>query len=613
MIKLFKIVLIFIISSYTSFGQSGSALTCINAEPLCGSSAFTYRNVSGTFRLEQGPNYGCLGVSLNPSWFYLQIAKDGDIQLKIEQSTTQGGSPNLDVDFIIYGPFSDPRTPCTASLDASKIIDCSWATDFVEYIDIANTQAGEYYLLMITNFGRQPGYIKVTQTLGNATTNCVLVKDPIKIEAHGCEGDAINLDATTPLGVTYKWYEDDGSGTHTFTEIKNVTTNTYNTTDSNTFKVDVFDINHVLIEKYEFTTNFYTSPNIPLNIEDYTLCDDTDGDVDGITSFDLSYMDNMLLNGLDPNHFSVSYYSTLADAETENVINKLPLAYTNSKAYEEVIYARIENTTTNLVSCFDIGVFKLKVLLPAEIKLENQYMLCANTNGTETIITPPLIDTGLPASEYNFVWRLNNVVLNDDTDGFIFPEEDGNYAVEATHKITGCISYDNTSVELSSPPEILAKVKSFAFIEENSIEAEAIGLGIADFQFSIDDGIWQDSGLFSKVTFGDHLIKARDKNGCGYSEVLVTVIDYPQYFTPNGDGIHDYWNIIGVANQPYAEIRIFNRYGKLIKQLNPNSKGWDGTFNGTPLPSEDYWFTITYIEPRDNSTRTFKAHFTLKR
>jgi gliding motility-associated-like protein len=92
---------------------------------------------------------------------------------------------------------------------------------------------------------------------------------------------------------------------------------------------------------------------------------------------------------------------------------------------------------------------------------------------------------------------------------------------------------------------------------------------------------------------------------------VATAINYPLFFTPNGDGFNDTWNIVGLANQPNTKIYIFDRYGKLIKQISPTSNGWDGTFNGRPLPSTDYWFTVTYEE--DSQTKEFKAHFSLKR
>jgi len=90
------------------------------------------------------------------------------------------------------------------------------------------------------------------------------------------------------------------------------------------------------------------------------------------------------------------------------------------------------------------------------------------------------------------------------------------------------------------------------------------------------------------------------------------VIDYPRFITPNQDGYHDTWNIIGIATgDPTAKIYIFDRFGKLIKQISPLGEGWDGTYNGNPLPSSDYWFRVEYTE--DDIQKEFKGHFTLKR
>jgi gliding motility-associated-like protein len=94
--------------------------------------------------------------------------------------------------------------------------------------------------------------------------------------------------------------------------------------------------------------------------------------------------------------------------------------------------------------------------------------------------------------------------------------------------------------------------------------------------------------------------------------IPVGVIDYPRFFTPNEDAYNNRWNIIGIASgDPMAKIYIFDRYGKLLKQISPLGDGWDGTYNGNPLPSSDYWFQVEYTE---NETRKeFRGHFTLKR
>ncbi|MTE28338.1 T9SS type B sorting domain-containing protein, partial [Winogradskyella ouciana] len=153
------------------------------------------------------------------------------------------------------------------------------------------------------------------------------------------------------------------------------------------------------------------------------------------------------------------------------------------------------------------------------------------------------------------------------------------------------------------------EVVTQAFGNNNVIEAVATGIG--DYEYSLDGGPWQDSGIFDNVSQGDHVITARDRIGCGLTTVTVFVLDYPKYFTPNGDGNNDTWNIEGIGNG--AKIYIFDRYGKLLKQLSPSGSGWDGTFNGNMMPTSDYWFTIEYDEPTNGQRKEFRAHFTLKR
>ena len=79
-------------------------------------------------------------------------------------------------------------------------------------------------------------------------------------------------------------------------------------------------------------------------------------------------------------------------------------------------------------------------------------------------------------------------------------------------------------------------------------------------------------------------------------------------FTPNGDGFNDYWQIEGAEAFPDAKIYIFNRFGKLLKELSPQATGWDGSFADQKLPSDDYWF---HVDLGDG--RIYKNHFTLKR
>jgi gliding motility-associated-like protein len=154
-----------------------------------------------------------------------------------------------------------------------------------------------------------------------------------------------------------------------------------------------------------------------------------------------------------------------------------------------------------------------------------------------------------------------------------------------------------------------------AFSENQIITVTVAGYG--DYEYSLDDGPRQASNVFENVGLGEHFVTVWDtKGGIAIScDPLVishiATIDYPHYFTPNGDGIHDTWNISGLQNDFSAKIYIFDRYGKLVKQISPQGLGWDGTYNGILMPSTDYWFTVDYSEAA--AYKQFKAHFTLKR
>ncbi len=117
------------------------------------------------------------------------------------------------------------------------------------------------------------------------------------------------------------------------------------------------------------------------------------------------------------------------------------------------------------------------------------------------------------------------------------------------------------------------------------------------------------SKFFDNVRAGFYTIHVKD-DIYGVATLNISVIGYPKYFTPNGDGVNDLWRIQGVNEtvQPNTTVLIYDRYGKLIKQLLVQYHGWDGTYNGNVLPNDDYWFQVSLEDGRQ-----FSGHFTLKR
>ncbi|MBA0883276.1 T9SS type B sorting domain-containing protein [Flavobacterium undicola] len=151
-----------------------------------------------------------------------------------------------------------------------------------------------------------------------------------------------------------------------------------------------------------------------------------------------------------------------------------------------------------------------------------------------------------------------------------------------------------------------------AFVPNQKIAVSAIAAG-GDYWYQLDDGLFQSNPVFEYVASGLHSITVKDQTGCStpITKTDIMVVNYPKYFTPNNDGYNDYWNITELSAQPYAYIRIFDRYGKFLKQISPNGAGWNGTFNGHYVPADDYWFVIHYLE--NDIVKEFRSHFSLKR
>ena len=150
--------------------------------------------------------------------------------------------------------------------------------------------------------------------------------------------------------------------------------------------------------------------------------------------------------------------------------------------------------------------------------------------------------------------------------------------------------------------------------DSNNVEFFVDGDG--DYEYAINGGEFQDESVFLDVPPGFNTVIINDKNGCGTTEPIeFLVVGYPKFFTPNGDGIHDAWNIRGIETLTNPVVFIFDRYGKLLKQLDQSTIGWDGTFNGRPMPSSDYWFRLEYARDEDGVqvANTIRTHFSLVR
>ncbi|HSD15513.1 MAG TPA: choice-of-anchor L domain-containing protein [Flavobacterium sp.] len=306
-------------------------------------------------------------------------------------------------------------------------------------------------------------------------------------------------------------------------------------------------------------------------------------------------------------NYTINYYSQPGGV---GLISPAEYTFSTPDTYTVYVYA----TATNNVNCNDETQFTFTVHPLLDIDFPDG-TICVDPTTNQTI-RPYTINTGLNPAIYTVDWYLGSTLMG--TGPTYTATQEGTYDVRFT-KLTPDIgsncNYKDTQVIITKSSRATATITmSDAFQNQIDLIVNITG-GFGTYEFSLDnpDGPYQSSNVFHNVVSGDHLIYIRDVSqaSCGDLILMATVLHYPNFFTPNGDGINDLWNIWDLKNQSEATINIYDRYGKLLKQIYPTDPGWDGTLNGHPLPSTDYWFQVFY--KLNDEDREFKAHFSMKR
>ncbi len=249
------------------------------------------------------------------------------------------------------------------------------------------------------------------------------------------------------------------------------------------------------------------------------------------------------------------------------------------------------------------------IVTAPQVELANENVICVTENGIPRPDNDfPFIDTFLDPSDFTFVWSFEGTIIPGQTSSGIETLLPGTYTVTYTDIVSTCSDTASVTINASRGPQSLElSLSSGSFAESNDIIATVVGDGA--HEFSLDNGSFQSDNVFRNVALGLHQVIVRDVNGCGTLTEDIFVIGFPNFFTPNNDGFNDTWNVIADENLPEMIIYIFDRYGKLLKQLDPKGSGWDGIYNGEVLPSTDYWFTAQL----EDGSQTYRSHFTLKR
>jgi gliding motility-associated-like protein/uncharacterized delta-60 repeat protein len=258
-------------------------------------------------------------------------------------------------------------------------------------------------------------------------------------------------------------------------------------------------------------------------------------------------------------------------------------------------------------SCAAIAKMEIDVLNPPNVKLNHEEVICPE-NAELVKLNAGLLSGS--QSQYSYQWSRNGQLLSLNNQYYINVSQDGTYTCLVTDNITSCKSISTNTV-IYSNPLIIEKIIISDLTENNTITIIASEMDNSEFSLNNQSGPFQLSNKFENVEPGFHTVYVINKKSCSIISKNISVVGAPPYFTPNDDGYNDTWNIRGINNEllKNSKVIIYDRYGKILKIIpNALSIGWDGTYNGNPLPATDYWFVVNLEDGRNA-----KGHFSLIR
>ena len=389
-----------------------------------------------------------------------------------------------------------------------------------------------------------------------------------------CSNTNPNLSNVTIIGTNINWYASANSSS--------VLPNSTSLQNGSTYYASQ-TINGCESLKIAITINLINT----LNANNYSvyLCDDLN---DGSEIIDISSYNTDLISST--NNLNFSYYYTSNGATNQTITDLIPTITNYSLTVgQKIIYVRLVSSS----GCSQIVELQLNLFSKPIISIADTMPLCK-----ATLLT---LDAGTFDS---YSWSTG------ETSQIITIATAGNYSVTVGENFGNIICYSTKNFTIvSSEIAVLSTIETLDWNQnQNVISVFLTNPNAGNYEYSLDGMNFQDSSVFSGLFAGSYTIYVRDKNGCGVLETDAYLLNYPAYFTPNGDGFHELWKVRFSELEPGLKTEIFDRYGKILKVLGSNSSGWDGTYNGNMMISDDYWFVVT----RTNG-KIHKGHFTLKR
>ena len=627
----------------------GPGTSCQTANSFCTGTTYVFPNNTNVASLGGQGVYGCLFTTPNPVWYYMQIQNPGDISITINQ-ISNNGTP-IDVDFALWGPFPSLAATC-GGISANNIVDCSYSTAATEVADITGAQAGQFYMLLITNFANQAGVITFQQTGGTASTNCaVICTIGASSTAPVCSGSTFSLSATSLPGGSYSWV-----GPNCFqSALQNPTTVTPPATPG-TYTYTVTGISNTGSTCYS-STQVTVLPGLRLgNDTTVRICNSSSlnlygiYDTTGLTSYNWTSAGNPVPNPASVNTTGTYQFTaagsqgckdtalvTLAIGQVtatvsatdancsgpgqiiiSNPVGTAPYSYTISSSpgspQSSGTFSAPQGSYTMTVRDANQCTFSA----PAVVGFNNNLQLSLNVNDTSVCAGRSVtLNTSSNAATYS--WSpAAGLSSSSAASPVATPTGTTRYTVTAT--LGSCTKTDNVLVSISPAATVDAGPTQSIYSGGNVI-LQATASGGSSYAWTPASGL-NDATVLNPLASPSattlYTLTVTSPSGCISTDtVSVIVIPYcimvKNAFSPNGDGINDKWSVyddFGCLKN--VTVHVYNRYGNRVFESRNYRNDWDGTYNGKPVPDGTYYAVIEF-SLITGKTSTVKSDVTIIR
>ena len=655
---------------------------CLNppcvTTPFCSSSITYPAGTNQTPASTTYPNndYGCLGSSPNPAWYYMQIDAPG--ALGIDMSNSSG----VDIDFILYGPFSSYNNALTNcdnfgnGTGTNTVVDCSFSGSANETATINNALAGEVYVLLITNFSNSATNITFTNNgTGNATTDCNIVTPSTCLAEIGtyntsltgdtqaqtmlCFGDQLNItsnnDFVTPASITggtapipvydpgVSWLVYSCPPTVALTPVQSAATllevpddpcflgiyaSTPNLTDIN----DMSIINGQPAGTFTNNTVYFvpiTMYSIVEGLYSYVISPDNDCYELG-TPIAIQYLPEIVAVQ-NPNCANGTVAVTLTGGAPQvNGTNFNVVTGSQSPASAAFLNTSVANGGTIILGNLTDGPYSFDIV---------------DDNGCPITISGDFIG----AQTATITYPDNLYCLNEPNPipslvgnaGGIYTSGNGLSINPATGQINlatstpgaYAITYTTPGNQCPATSTFNLTIEAFPIVEAGPDLTVCVGRpitlsGSGASSYSWNNGLQNNVPYLPNVGLTSFVVIGTTNGGCagtdsltvivvGDCDSLIDVIYWvPNTFTPDGDQYNQtFLPVFYSGIDPYAyDFYVYNRWGELIWENHDFQFGWDGTYNdGMKCPDGTYTWKIRFKLINNDEKQTIHGHINLIR